>query len=217
MQNVRRLQLFVALYDTSNLPNDGGVSRFSLRRDHTLTKVGQRGSSTTWGFGHGISITSTGDLHQHFLTGKHDDAGKDTGFPDFWSALRAFEDCGLIGFIPHVFESDGPEAEMLHAYPVKDGGCEPWERSLAIAAHAAGFLCLTPGQQKWAVDQAQNLLPVPTHITRLAVIGIGRLRYRPQTRMTAAWFAKSKERSEAWLAVYEKIARDQGAAGQIIA
>jgi hypothetical protein len=55
-----------------------------------------------------------GGLHQHFLTGKHD-AGEDTGLPDFWSALRAFEDCGLIEFIPHVFESDGPEAEMLHA------------------------------------------------------------------------------------------------------
>lgn len=214
MQDVRRLQLFVSLYDTSDLPNDGGVSRLALRRTHTLTKIGQRGASTIWGFGHGIQTTSTGDLHQHFLTGKHE-AGKDTGLPDFWAALTGLEECGLIEFIPHVFESDKPEAEMLHAYPVEDGGCEPWERSVAIAAHAAGLVCLTPGRQQWAVEQVRHLLPVPSHITQLAVIGIGRLRYRPQTRMTAAWFAKSKERSEAWQTVYERITRNEGTAGKI--
>jgi len=134
---------------------------------------------------------------------------------DFWAALMALENCGLIEFIPHVFESDGPEAEMLHAYPVKDGVCEPWERRVAIAAHAAGFICLTPGQRQWAIEQARHLLPAPSHITRLAVIGIARLRYRPQTRMTAAWFAKSKDRSEAWQPVYEMIAGNDGAVGQI--
>jgi hypothetical protein len=35
--------------------------------------------------------------------------------------------------------------------------------------------------------------------------------------MTAAWFAKSKERSEAWQAVYEAIAGKDGAMGQIVA
>jgi hypothetical protein len=217
MQDVRRLQLFVSLYDTSDLPNDGGVSRFSLRRNYALKKVGQRGALTIWGFGSATGTTSTGGLHEHFLTGKVDNDRKDTGVPDFWAALKSLEDCGLIEFIPHVFESDKLEAEMLHAYPVKEDACEPWERRLAIAAHAAGFLSLTPGQQKWAVDQAQNLLPVPSHIAQLAVIGIGRLRYRPQTRMTAAWFAKSKERSEAWQPVYEKIASDKRAAGRSFA
>jgi hypothetical protein len=115
------------------------------------------------------------------------------------------EGCGLLTFIPHVFESDKPEAEMLHAYPIKDGGCEPWERSVALAAHAAGFVCIAVGQQEWADQQARHLLPIPSHIANLAVIGIARLQYRPRTKMTAAWFAKSKERAEVWQPIYEQI------------
>ena len=211
MQDVRRLRLFVALYDSSDLPNDGGVSRFSLRQNHTLTKVSERGASTIWGFGSGTSTTSTGELHKPFLTGKLNEERKDLGLTDFWASLSALEDCGLLEFIPHVFESEKPEAEMLHAYPVKDGACEPWERSVALAAHAAGGVCIAVGQKEWAVQQARHLLPVPSHIANLAVIGIARLRYRPQTRMTAAWFARSKASSEAWLPIYQKIARENGA------
>jgi hypothetical protein len=211
MQDVRRLRLFVALYDSSDLPNDGGVSRFSLRQNHTLTKVSERGASTIWGFGSGTSTTSSGELHKPFLTGKLNEERKDLGLTDFWASLSALEDCGLLEFIPHVFESEKPEAEMLHAYPVKDGACEPWERSVALAAHAAGVVCIAVGQKEWAVQQARHLLPVPSHIANLAVIGIARLRYRPQTRMTAAWFARSKASSEAWLPIYEKIARENGA------
>jgi hypothetical protein len=205
MQNVGSLRLFVALYDSSDLPNDGGVSRFSLCQNHTLTKVSQRGASTIWGFGSYTSTSSTGDLHKPFLTGKLNEERKDVGLTDFWDSLKALENCGLLTFIPHVFESDKPEAEMLHAYPIQDGGCEPWERSLALSAHAAGIICIPEGQQEWAVQQARHLLPVPSHIANLAVIGIARLRYRPRTRMTAAWFAKSKERAEQWQPIYEQI------------
>ena len=82
---------------------------------------------------------------------------------------------------------------------------------LTCRNHLAGVVCIAVGQQEWAVQQARHLLPVPSHIANLAVIGIARLRYRPQTRMTAAWFAKSKESSEAWQPIYEKIARENGA------
>jgi hypothetical protein len=78
---------------------------------------------------------------------------------------------------------------------------------VAIAAHDAGIVCIAAGQREWAVQQARHLLPVPSHITNLAGIGVARLRYRPQTRMTAAWFAKSKERCEAWQPIYEQIAQ----------
>jgi hypothetical protein len=43
----------------------------------------------------------------------------------------------------------------------------------------------------------------------VAVVGIGRLKYRPKTRMTAAWFAMSKGRSEAWQTRYESIIQGQ--------
>jgi hypothetical protein len=208
MQDVRRLQLFVSLYDSHDLPNDGGVSRSFLYEKHLTSKVSQRGASTIWGFAEAETRHSLdpSPLPKPFLTGKRkENGGSDMGFDDFWDALSALEACGLLIFIPHVFESDKPEAEMLHAYPTKDGGCDPWERGVAIAAHAAGLVCLAAGEQEWTVQQARHLLPVPSHITNLAVIGIARLRYRPQTRMTAAWFARSKERSDAWKPIYEQI------------
>jgi hypothetical protein len=217
MQDVRRLELFLRFYDTNDLPNDGGVSRFSLRQNHTLTKVSQRGASTIWSFGPCASTESTGNLHRPFLSGKLDQERKDTGLPDFWAALTAFEACGLVEFIPHVFESDKPEAEMLHAYPLTDGACELWERHVAITANAAGMSCLTADRRQWAIQQAYHLMPVPSHITNLAVIGIARLRYRPRTRMTAAWFAKSKERSEAWQPLYEEIFVKNAATEQKVA
>jgi hypothetical protein len=212
MQDVRRLQLFVALYDNHNLPNDGGISRVFLYQKHTMSKVGQRGSFTVWGF-IPADVTCSGGgspLPKMFLKGQKGEDGKDFGWGDFWLALDGLKDCGLVDFIPHVFESDEPEAEMLHAYPIDDGACEPWELSAAIAAHAAGMACSTAGQREWAVQQARHLLLMSSHVAKLAVIGIARLRYRPRTRMTAAWFAKSKEQSETWRDVYERIERGLG-------
>jgi hypothetical protein len=219
MQDIRRLQLFAALYDSNNLPNDGGVSRSYLYQEHTLSRVGERGASTIWGFSSANNTNSGGGspLPKMFLNGQKGENGKDAGWPDFWSALEGLRACGLVEFIPHVFESDKPEAEMLHAYPLKAGACEPWEHSVAIAANLAGMGCLTAGQREWAIQQARHLLPVPSHIINLAVLGVARLRYRPQTRMTAAWFAKSKERSEAWQPVYEEIARENAASDRIVA
>ncbi len=209
MQDVRRLQLFVSLYDTSDLPNDGGISRSFLFERYTLTKVSNRGDSTIWGFANAKTRFSTGlnPLVKPFLPSKIREDGSDSSLLDLSAALNSLEGIGLLAFIPHVFESDKPEAEMLHAYPLTDGACEPWERRVAIAANAAGISCLTADRRQWAIQQAYHLMPVPSHITNLAVIGIARLRYRPRTRMTAAWFAKSKERSEAWQPLYEEIFR----------
>ena len=125
---------------------------------------------------------------------------------EFWAALAAFEALKLVQFIPHIFESDKPEAELIHSYAVDCG--EPWEKELASWAYTAGWHCLSPGQQQWAVAQRRYLFPMPSHIDKLAVIGIARLKYRPQTRMTAAWFAKSKEQAKEFTPIYQEIARN---------
>jgi hypothetical protein len=205
MQDVRRLNLFIALYDVNNLPTDGGVSRAILYQEYTLKKVSQRGPLTIWGFNSGcitFSASAT-PLHNIFLTGQKNDKGADTGMADFWSALDGLSSCGLIKFIPHVFESNKPEAEMMHAYATEREVGENWEHGVADAAHAAALVSLEPVYREWAAENDFRLLPVPSHISNVAVIGIARLRYRPKTKMTAAWFAMSKGRSEAWQTTYE--------------
>ena len=82
---------------------------------------------------------------------------------------------------------------------------EPWEQDLSFAAHEAAFNCLSPGQQQWTNEHRRLLIPAPSHIDQLAVIGIARLKYRPQTKMTAAWFARSKEQAEAFMSIYNEI------------
>jgi hypothetical protein len=214
MQDVRRLQLFVALYDANRLTMDGGVSREFLYETHEVSKVSERGERTIWGFQEASERTATAaPLPSPFLTGKRDEKGKDHGWPEFWKALRVFQDCGLLTFIPHVFDSAGPDAEVVHAYPLDDAGCEPWERAVAEAAHAAGVMCIPASQAEWASQQGRHLLPLPSHLDSVTVIGIARLRYRPKTRMTAAWFAISKERCEEKERDYRELAEANKSAG----
>ena len=209
MQDVRCMRLFLALYDGTDLPNEGGVARRFLFDGHTLTKISERGACTIWRFpeaGKRFSVPNS-PLHEPFLTGKCGKDGRDTGSPDFWATLAKLEACGLLTFIPHVFESEQPEGEILHAYPLGETG-EVWERGVAEAADTAARSLLDLEQKKWAAENKQHFLPVPSHIGP-AVIGIARLRYRPQTRKTAAWLAQSKERSDAWRRQYETISQSE--------
>jgi hypothetical protein len=209
MQDVRRLRLFVSMYDSSDLANDGGISRSVLWQVYALTKVGQRGASTVWGFDPVAENMTSGagsPLAKIYVPNGVTSEIKEAGYKDFWAAIYALRDLKLVEFVPHVFESDQPESEMIHPYAVDAG--EPWELRLSLAAHEAGRKCLSPGQQQWAEEQSRLLLPVRSHIDKLAVIGIARLKYRPQTKMTAAWYAKSKEKAEVFTPIYEEISRD---------
>jgi hypothetical protein len=214
MQDVRRLQLFTALYDSNDLPNDGGVPRILLYETHSMTRISEQGACTIWRFGKPSNRASarSSPLLKPYLTGNRIEDGRDAGGPDFWAALSKIERCGLLTFIPHVFESansdDNFEGEMLHPYPVENGGGEEWECSVANAADAAARVLLTAKQQQWATENKQHFLVAPSHLTP-AVIGIARLKYRPQTRKTAAWFAMINARCEAWQTIYESIIRSR--------
>jgi hypothetical protein len=206
MQEVSCVQLFVTLYDCSDLPTEGGVSRQFLYERYQLTKISERGACTIWRFSEGDKqrlATNMSPLSAPFLTGKKD---KDSGTIDFWRALAKLEACGLLAFVPHVFESELPEGEILHAYPLREAG-EVWERGVAVAADVAARSLLDPKQLKWAIENDKYFFPIPSHINP-AVLGVARLRYRPRTRKTAAWLAQSKERSELWQRQYETISQN---------
>jgi len=179
--------LFVAMYDSNDLANDGGVSRAVLWQKYNAKKEGQRGASTIWAFERqGIATVSTqSPLFTIYAAPGVTGEARETAEKEFWDGLSALEALKLVEFIPHLFESDKPEAELIHAYALDIG--EHWEKQLAAAAHQAGFLCLSDGQQQWAIEHDRLLFPMPSHIDNLAVIGIARLKYRPRTKMTAAW------------------------------
>jgi hypothetical protein len=69
---------------------------------------------------------------------------------------------------------------------------------------------VTEGQYGWAVENGIDyLVPVPRHIANVQMIGIARLRYRPHTRMTSAWWADLNAKAEKHLARYAEIAARQ--------
>jgi hypothetical protein len=219
MQDIRKLKLFVALYECQDLPTAGGVNHTLLFQKHPVSKVSERGSLTIWSFGGGADHTTTTSgptLRDPFVAGLAPEPRK-AAMEEFWEALRVFRVCGLITFIPHVFESNKPDAEILHAYPVTDLGCESWEREVSAAAHVAGMTCITPGQQEWVTRQELYLLPLRSSLTDPSVIGIARLRYRPRTKITGAWFAISRERAAEFLEEYQQTTEKNKDAGQVLA
>ena len=64
---------------------------------------------------------------------------------------------------------------------------------------------LTDRQREWATEQELWLAPVPRHITNVQMVGIARLRYRPKTRKTAAWWADLQAKGEGFLRRYEAL------------
>jgi len=92
MQDVRRLRLFVAMYDSHDLANDGGISRTVLWQNHTLTKEGNRGASTIWAFEReGISTVSTrSPLFTIYAAPGVTGEARETATKEFWGGLRAF-------------------------------------------------------------------------------------------------------------------------------
>jgi hypothetical protein len=115
MQDVRRLRLFVAMYDSHDLANDGGISRAVLWQNHTLTKEGNRGASTIWAFEReGTSTVSTrSPLFTIYAAPGVTGEARKTAADEFWDALGALEAVKLVEFVPHIFESDKPEAELV--------------------------------------------------------------------------------------------------------
>ena len=78
-----------------------------------------------------------------------------------------------------------------------------------MAAHDAGEALLTEWQIKRATDiEELKLVPVPHHMANVQMIGIARLRYRPKTRATAAWWAELHTKGEKYIRRYEEIAQE---------
>jgi len=71
---------------------------------------------------------------------------------------------------------------------------------------------LTDGQRTWAQKEGLWLVPVPAHLLNVAMVGIARLRYRPHTRLTAAWCRNLQETGVAYLQRYTDLAESRATA-----
>ncbi len=197
-QNLAALRLLVDLYHEHALADDGGVNWRRIRQRNSSHQIGQQGPFIVWGFQEGIVETwTTVPFVASHLTGKYTEVEaadgsktqRDTGLDTFWEAEGLLVGLGLLEFVGHVVEADNDNAEVVHPYAIGNG--EPDERDIASCAHAAAESLLIPEQIERATANAMCLLPVYANtLPNVQMVGIARLRYRPQTKATAAWTAK---------------------------
>ena len=193
------LRLLVNVYGSHSLDEDGGINSRRIRQTYERHKVGEQGPYTVWGFAsaHMTAWPSAPFVAVH-LQGAKDEAGRKSGWDEFWTCWRRLEGLGLVQFVGHLMTSDGPTGEMLHPMALPGTGL-PIEVALAEAATEAGVALVTERQASFAFmhKNVEVLAPVKRHIENVQMVGVARLRYRPRTSRTLAFFAREAEWTEA--------------------
>jgi hypothetical protein len=169
-------------------------------------KVGQQGPYDVWGFDAGdtyVSWVGPAVCHRRdVLTEAERKAGKNRGV-DFFRRMGQLADLGLIEWVPHLVESDEPDAEIIHAIATTGSGS--LEYRIGLAAEEAGRAMLNDQQLQYVDSVGPRLVPVLRHLANVQMIGIARLRYRPHTALTAAWWQEYNTKGERYLAQYEAL------------
>lgn len=209
--DVMILQLFIDLYKQQNLIEDGGILRNTCYVQYEKGSLGDFGQYRLLYFKRGNAVVAWNGVAHHIraeedLTDEELNTGANRGI-DFFERFAALEALGLVQCVPHLFESDSRESEILHPL----GDCETLERKVTKAAEQAVI------RMHEAIDANSNLsvndgylfVPVPRHLKKAHVIGIWRLRYRPQTKMTGAWWAELNNSTKRHIELYSKMAADR--------
>jgi DNA-binding transcriptional ArsR family regulator len=204
-QDPMTLRLLVDLYHVQNLRDDGGINRQVVWKKFDRVQVGQRGEFDVWGFRPGLIWVS---WKEPTLLHRRDDLPEGERGQDLFNRIDRLRDLGLIEWLPHLFESDLPDAEVIHVYGT--GYTTGLEDRLGAAAHAAGRSMVTDGQYRHACGYGADavplwLAPVRRHMANVQMIGVARLRYRPRTALTEAWWAELNNKGERFIENYNKL------------
>jgi hypothetical protein len=212
-QNIAPLKLLINLYHAHELLSFGGVNwrpgAVGIRQQYERHRIGEYGQYVVWGFdpqgteAH-LSFAEpffTGEIKPQLFGGK--EYTVDVGWRIFWDAFNFLKENGLIQVIPHLVESYTDEGEVIlsQGYDGEDG-----ESAVATATEGAAYAMLAEWQMKRAEAEGyQYLIPALKHLTNVQLVGVVRLRYRPQTEATALWFKQSSARCDEWAKRYSEI------------
>src|SRR5277367_6715023 len=85
------------------------------------------------------------------------------------------------------------------------GGSDSIDDQIGEAAQKAARAMLTEGQ--FLSNGDRMLVPVLKRMEQVQLIGVARLRYRPQTRMTGQWWEELQTVHSTWIQQYDSLAR----------
>jgi hypothetical protein len=215
-QNIAALWLFVDMYAAQNLRADGGIHWGILRKSYKRDRLGERREFVIWGF----SAECNAAFGETSLTAPHI-RGKANGnkseveeyeksWKEFWERLGIIEKLGLFEYVGHLIESDTHEAEIIHPYTLTRG--LPIERELTLAGHEAASGMVTEAQLEISYKKLEGyplLVPLHSHFVNAQLVGIPRLRYRPHTKLTAAWYANTMSQCDEYLTRYKAMIKQK--------
>jgi hypothetical protein len=196
------LRLLVDLYHAQNLRDDGGISPRILREKYERTLVGEQGIFKVWAFKQrNRELFWDGPFVAHQSRPRVE--GKDS---PVWGDIAQLCRCGLLTFVPHLWEGDSNQAEVIHAYGIEGIGGEQIEIELGDAANHAGLrMALESRVRQVQFEGYSWMAPIKNTLPDAQLIGVGRLRYRPHTRRTSEWFADLTESAPRWTQIYQDL------------
>ena len=197
------LRLLVDLYHAHNLSADGGISRRVLSSVHSRKEVAHIGRRIVWGFGAAQSTVNRAPSTDAFWTAAEmKDGDYFSANNKIWEAVHALEDLGLLSEVTHLVENSKLDSEPIHGFAWDEVG-EPLEYQLAEAAQDAAMHLL--GDRQFFADRFLFVAPVWDSLPDVQAVGVYRLTYRPQTRLTSDWYRQMASTAAEWFQDYAQI------------
>ena len=179
-----RVRLLLDMYAAHELLDSGGVDVELIQaRFNDVEALGQKNGATAFRFSDGKYSADKALSEPH---GEHVGGSVPAAFWERFRTLRS------LGFIEEVFVLlDGPGGEPLYCYGPTEDERASYQK---LRAHALGFF------RSRADDLPKGeVLPVPQHIKNPVLQGVLRMKFRPHTKVTSAWWAQSQQANAAYL------------------
>lgn len=194
-QSVAALRLFVILYGDLQFSREGGLEwrEGGVRQFYDRAKIGKAGEYTVYGFRPAKSMSI-------------DPAGFPARYGDtFESAFAMLCDLGIVAMVPHLVEAPGYEAEILHSLADRETGLPNEAQINEDAMIAAQRLLPAEAVEKAEREGFTRLVPLRSLMDQANIVGIARLKYSPEARLSQQWEARNAEDWSACAYAYHMI------------
>ena len=198
---------YSSIFTTFKICEDyDGIDRTLLFQKYERQRLAEHSKYTIWGFSEGeIHMRwahSLINIHQQDVTEADDKKGI-TRATTFFRRFGHLQRLGLIQLLPYLVESDDADAELIH--PVGTRFIDSMEEQLGELAQDAARALLHEGAATRMELDDLIAVPVLQHMENVQMIGVFRMRYRPHTNLTGAWWHDFQGRCKQYKSLYENI------------
>lgn len=187
------IRLLLSFYENQNLIDTGGIDPTLIWEEWIGEQVGERGAARAWRFKykHRTVSRTFGDRYRD----------GENSYQPFWDRLTALEGMGLVE--PHRTLKECTDGEPLAIW---GGTSEERDAYYKLKTYALNEVCPASIFEEERTDW---VFPVVAHIKAPVLHGGFRLKFRPHTKRTAAWWAQTLELNERYLNRFGLLPKDE--------